>query len=74
MPSSAELERLAETHDLCTLTEEEERMLFRFREFKAGRIKAGAVFTWQTHPEVESGEPQSRIIRPDDARMVRSYR
>lgn len=74
MPSTAELERLAETHDLCTLTDEEERMLFAFREFKNGKIKAGAIFSWQTHPEVPGGEVRSRIIKPDDARLVRSYR
>ncbi len=74
MPSAAELERLAETHDVAVLTDEEERMLFAFREFKAGKIKAGAIFTWQTHPEVQGGECRSRIIKPDDARLVRSYR
>ena len=70
-----ELERLAETHELCTLTEEEERMIFSFRDFKSKPHKPGAIFKWQTHPEREGGEPESRIIRPDNSnRPVRLAR
>ena len=59
-----ELERLAETHDLTTLTEEEERMLYSFRLFKDRKHKPGAVFTWQTTPEIDGGELPSKIITP----------
>lgn len=61
-----ELEKLAETHELCTLTEEEERIIFAFREFKLKRHKPGAIFTWQTHPEREGGEVRSMIVNPFD--------
>lgn len=58
-----ELERIAETHDLFTMTPEEERMIFAFREFKLKRHKPGAVFTWQTHPDIQGGQVQSRLVR-----------
>lgn len=59
-----QLERLAETHELTTLTEEEERMLHAFRLFKDKRHKPGAVFKWQTHPDSAGGELPSKIVRP----------
>lgn len=64
MHSALELEKLAETHDLAVLTEEEERLIYHFREFKLRRHKPGAVFTWQTHPELDGGEVKSQILRP----------
>ena len=63
-----ELERLAETHELTTLTQEEERLLYAFRIFKDRKHKPGAVFTWQTHPDSEGGELPSRIIQPGPMR------
>lgn len=65
MATADELERLAETHELTTLTDEEGNMIHAFRLFKDKRHKAGAMFTWQTHPEIEGGELPSRIIQPD---------
>lgn len=63
-----ELERLAETHELSVLTEEEERLLYSFRLFKDRRHKPGVVFTWQTTPEVKGGDLPSQIITPDQSR------
>jgi hypothetical protein len=67
--SADELERLAETHDLITLTEEEERMIHAFRLFKDKKHKPGAIFTWQTTPEIAGGELPSRIITPQQNRQ-----
>lgn len=63
-----ELERLAESHELSVLTEEEERLLYSFRLFKDRRHKPGAVFTWQTTPESKGGDLPSQIITPEAAR------
>ena len=62
--TAEELEKIAETHDLTMLTEEEERMIYSFRVFKDRKHKPGAVFTWQTTPEIDGGELPSRIIKP----------
>ena len=69
-----QLEKLAVTHDVAVLTEEEERLIYSFREFKLRRHKPGAVFAWQTHPEIAGGEVQSRIIHPDSVRASRLLR
>ena len=53
--TAEELGELAKSHEVFQLTEEEERMLFAFREFKARKQKPGAVFTWQTHPITPGG-------------------
>ena len=45
------LQELVRKGEVLHLTDEEERLLRSFRKFKAGAIKAGAVFKWQTHPE-----------------------
>ena len=59
-----ELEQLAETHEVFKLTEEEERMVFAFREFKDRKHKPGAVFSWQTHPDIPGGELPRRLWTP----------
>jgi hypothetical protein len=66
--SADELERLAETHELTTLTPEEERLLYAFRLFKDRKHKPGAIFTWQTTPEIAGGELPSRIVTLDQLR------
>ncbi len=66
--TAEELEKLAETHELTTLTEEEERMIYAFRQFKDKPHKAGAMFTWQTHPESAGGELPRMLWTPDRRR------
>lgn len=62
--TAEDLAKIAETHELTTLTDEEGRMIHAFRLFKGKRHKAGAVFNWQTHPEIEGGALPSKIVRP----------
>lgn len=64
-----ELERLAETHELTTLTPEEENLIYAFRLFKDRKHKAGAMFTWQTHPDILGGELPAQIVTPEQHRQ-----
>lgn len=62
--TAEDLAKIAKTHELTTLTDEEGRMIYAFRLFKDKRQKAGAVFTWQTHPDIEGGALPNKIVRP----------
>ena len=42
------IDRMRETGEALTLTDEEERMLWSFRRFKLRMRKNGEVFKWQT--------------------------
>jgi len=60
-----ELTEMVEQEKAFILTDEEERLLRCFRQFRARNIKPGAVFKWQTHPEA------GVILAPKEGVLVR---
>jgi hypothetical protein len=59
-----EIQRMRESGEALTLTDEEERMLWSFRRFKLRMRKNGEVFKWQT------AKPEGVVLTEDTVLIV----
>lgn len=73
---NSELAAMREEDKILILSEEEERLLRRFRAFKSTCDKPGAIFKWQTHPETGITTPAERVLveDPQDVSAPKKWR